>query len=210
MRKNKLVLAAVIAVFFAIHAGADIIDTLISPQPMALSSMPMHEFNVKIGFDFEGRFGADGYTGSAGTEKLSAANNVSFAVEYIKYFNQYVGAGTGVSAQIPRGLDELPGQFGFAPFYVSVKVRSWPQEPGLYGYVLGQIGYNLFYADSGFEKNFVPEKGGFYYGIGLGFVYDVFLFEGMFSVNSGKAKDSANNRINIDYDKFTVSVGYKF
>ena len=210
MKKNRLVLAAVIAVFFAVNARADIIDTLISPQPMALSSMPMREINVKIGFDFDGRFGADGYASSAGTEKLSVTNNVSFAVEYIKYFNRYVGAGAGVSAQIPRGVDELQGRFGFAPVYVSVKVRSWPQEPGLYGYVLGQIGYNLFYGDSGFEKDFASEEGGFYYGAGLGFIYNVFLFEGMFSVNSGTAKDRASNSINIDYDKFTVSVGYKF
>ncbi|MCL2144722.1 MAG: hypothetical protein FWH43_04435, partial [Endomicrobia bacterium] len=157
-----------------------------------------------------GKFNINEYIDGVDEKRLNAGNNASFAVECIKYFNEYIGAGAGISAQIARVIDGLPGRVGFAPLYFSLKVRSWPQEPGLYGYVLGQMGYNFFYSDSGFEKRFSSKEGGFYYGVGLGFAYETFIFEGIYSVNSGSVKDRVDdNKINMEYGKITVSMGYK-
>ena len=206
MKKNKVILTIVFIAFFTLPAFSDIIDTLISPMPMSTSSMPMREFNIKIGIDFDGNYHTDKYIEDIDGKKFDVGNNASFAAEYIKYFNPYIGAGAGISYQIPRELDGFHGKFGFAPLYASLKIRSWPQEPGIYAYIACQAGYNLFYGDCELK----PKEGGFYYGIGLGIVYKEFLIEVMRGVNSAIAQDMSKNKINMDYDKFTVSVGYKF
>jgi hypothetical protein len=206
MRLSRTAAAASMIIFFsASQVFSDAVEILSSQVPMAKEYVPMREINIKAGFDFDGKY--DFNTDAA--EKLYTGNSVSFAAEYVRYFNDYVGAGGGISAQIPRAIDNFSGKFGFAPVYLSLKVRSWPIEPGLYSYVLGQLGYGFFYGDLSFTDDLSVKKGGFYYGAGLGIIYKVFLIEVMFTVNSGVMEDSAGGRKNIDYGKFTVFTGYR-
>lgn len=93
--------------------------------------------------------------------------------------------------------------------YASVKLRSNPTEPYKYGYAIGQLGYNLFSADNQYDDVLSDIKGGIYYAGGFGFVYNHVLFEILWSVNQGKGKIS-NLDIDIEYSKYTFSIGYIF
>lgn len=208
MKLNRIAALSMLIVFvFTASVFADVIETLVSPVAMSKDSIPMREINIKVGFDFDGKYDLSEDIAGLETRNLDTGNNVSFAAEYIQYIYDYIGIGGGFSAQIPRWIDELPGKFGFAPAYLSVKVRSWPQEPGLYAYISGQVGYNLFYGDSSFRDKMSVREGGFYYGVGIGVVYKAFLAEGLFSSNSGIMEDENNDKISVDYGKITVSVG---
>ena len=209
MLKNKIKLAVMLLMFCAAAAFAELTDILFQPVVMSIENMPMHEINLKVGFDFNGNCDLNETIGGVDGTALNSGNNASFAAEYYKYFNEYASAGVGVSAQMPRRLGDLSGNFGFAPVYIALKLRSWPQEPGMYGYAVGQLGYNFFYGDSSFNDNFKSKKDGFYYGIGFGIVYNAFLAEAIFSVNNGEVEDKFDNKTNIDYEKWTVSIGCK-
>ena len=93
--------------------------------------------------------------------------------------------------------------------YASIKLRSNPTAPYKYGYAIGQLGYNIFSADNEYDDVLSDIKGGIYYAGGFGFVYNHVLFEILWSVNQGKGKIS-NLDIDVEYSKYTFSVGYVF
>ena len=110
----------------------------------------------------------------------------------------------GAGIQSPRDAGDISGKFFFLPLYASIKLRSNPTEPYKYGYAIGQLGYNIFSADSLSDTN-----GGVYYAGGFGFVYNHMLFELLWSVNQGKGKMSGLD-IDVEYSKYTFSIGYIF
>ena len=118
-----------------------------------------------------------------------------------------LGFGVGVSGCNPRDAKFNKGEFWMLPMYLSVKVRSKPTEPYKYGYVVGQVGYNLFNPDDTLKKS-VDTEGGLYYGVGFGIVISHIVFELLYSFNNGKA--GKDDKIDFKYSKYTASVGYAF
>ncbi|MDR1195866.1 MAG: hypothetical protein LBL00_05255 [Endomicrobium sp.] len=209
MKLSRIVCAVLFLIFSLSVVFADIADILADHVPMPENTFPMYEMNIKAGFDFDGKYDVRENISGTGLKSFNTGNNLSFAAEYIRYYTHYVGIGGGISAQILRRLNDFPGKFGFAPAYLSLKVRSWPQEPGLYGYIFGHLGYNLFYGDFKLENNYDAKDGGLYYAAGIGMIYKYFLLEGMYSVNEGSAESAKSGRADIEYRKFTISAGYK-
>ena len=208
-RRNRIFIFSALAVFFfCSDIYCEVIELLSSPVLMSKSFLPMREINIKASFDFGGKCDFHKNIGGPETKKTDAGQHLSFAAEYMKYCNEYIAAGAGVSVQIPRTLEGYSGKFSFAPLYLSVKVRSWPQEPGLYAYVFGRFGYNFFYGDGVFKDKFSIEKGGFYYAAGIGIIYRPFIVECKYGVNSGAVKYALDKTSDMDYGKFSVSFGF--
>ncbi len=207
VKKSNLLVAVLLVLLLSVPVFADFTDEIMNPRSIDEDNLKMYEANIKLGVDFGGSWDTN-------EGNVNVGDNVSFAVEYYKYFNPYIAAGAGILAQIPRGADGISGSFGFAPAYIGIKVRSWPQEPGMYGYIVGHIGYNLFYADGSFNDDLkISNNGGVYYAGGIGIVYKAFIIEGIYGVNNGSAEDKINGTgktLDVSYGKFTLSVGYMF
>jgi len=201
----KKFLTLFVLFLFCAPARADNLVTMLHDGfGTVAENIKMNEFIFKIGGDFNGRFKRDG-------NETRTGDGVSAAAEYFRYINDYLAFGAGISAQVPRGIQDESGRFGFAPVYAAVKVRSLPQEPYMYGYAVGQIGYNTVYSD----KNFAGDlSGGFYWGGGFGIVYQNFIFEFLYTLNTGSVnyKDvlPGGGSVNVDYPKFTFSAGIIF
>lgn len=161
-----------------------------------------YEINIKVSSDFDGFYKYNG-------EEISVDDKISFSCEYINFFSDYVGAGAAITAQLPRTIDDIDGKFGFVPVYVLIKVRSWPQQPGMCGYVCGQFGYGFFYCDSEFKKTFSNMKGGVYYAAGFGLEYKKFLIEFLYGINKAEIKKPSEYKSDIEYGKLTFSFGIK-
>ena len=178
---------------------ASVASNLFEHSGTAAQNIKMRELIFKAGYDLE-----DG-TFDNGFYKYGTGAGLSAAVEYVAYVNEYLGFGGGLSAQMPRFVEKVPGRFGFAPVYGMLKLRSLPQEPYYYGYAVGHIGYNAFYADNSFVND--KMSGGFYYAGGFGIVLKQFLFEFLYSVNSGGIQYRGFPDTDITYSKFTISAG---
>ncbi|MDR1695031.1 MAG: hypothetical protein LBR69_00125 [Endomicrobium sp.] len=204
---------AALFTLFMLHgfSYADFIDSLMSPETIPEPNLGFNELNLKAGYDYSSYFESVNAIGSDGRTVFNSGHSPSFALEYLRYINVYIAAGAGIGAQVPRSLEYFPGKFGFVPAYLALKVRSWPQEPGMFGYVVGHLGYNNFYADSDFEKEFKAKKGGVYYGGGFGISYNSFLFEFIYSISNCEIEDAASKTaIGLTYRIWTFSVGYNF
>lgn len=181
-------------------ANRDIITTLDLDEELNNVIEKKNEFIVKAGYDWNGDY-------EANDEKVSAPNGASFSAEFYHYIKNIVGIGAGVSGCNPRDAKFDKGEFWMLPMYLSVKVRSKPTEPYKYGYVVGQVGYNLFNPDDTLKKS-VDMEGGLYYGVGFGIVISHIVFELLYSFNNGKA--GKGDKVDFKYSKYTASVGYAF
>jgi hypothetical protein len=181
-------------------ANRDIITTLDLDEELNNVIEKKNEFVIKAGYDWNGDY-------EAGDEKVSAPNGASFGAEFYHYIKNIVGIGAGISGCNPRNAKFDKGEFWMLPMYLSVKVRSKPTEPYKYGYVVGQVGYNLFNPDDTLKKS-VDMDGGLYYGVGIGIVVSHIVFELLYSFNNGKA--GKEDKVDFKYSKYTASVGYAF
>ncbi|MDR2192303.1 MAG: hypothetical protein LBO62_05445 [Endomicrobium sp.] len=209
----KVVIAATIIVLSARAAVfADEFDFLFNPVKISAAFINVYEANVKAGYIFNGSFYCNPQFGNSESSNLKTDNAFSFSAEFFKYISAYIAAGAGASYQIAGSFENLDGKTGFAPVYFALKLRSWPQQPGLYGYAVGQIGYNFFYSDEVFSKNSKIDGGGLYYALGFGIIYTNYIVECLYGVHSGKVFDLQNGskEIDIELNKITLSLGYKF
>lgn len=164
------------------------------------------ELVIKAGFDFYGNYRHKGSTSSEDSPK-----GINFSAEYYRYIQNVFGIGAGTTIQNSRDIGNTPGSFYFLPVYLSAKLRSNPTDPYKYGYVIGQAGYNFFIPDSEYDDYTDKTQGGIYYAFGVGIVYNNVVFELLSSTNNGRAKiQSTNADIDIEYLKYTFSVGYIF
>lgn len=165
-----------------------------------------NEVIVQIGYDFYGKYLHKGHENETDSSK-----GLTFAAKYYHYFIDEFGVGCGVNFQSSRDLEDIPGEAYFVPAYISLKLRSVPTEPYKYGYVVGNVGYNFFFPVADYDTYLVDEKGGLFYSIGLGLVYDSFLFEVTGAIHNGTASlKSTTHKIDIEYRTYTFSVGYVF
>ena len=164
------------------------------------------EFIVQLGYDVYGK-----YTHKGHEDETDSINGLTFAAKYYHYFIDEFGVGCGVNFQNSRELEDIPGEVYFVPTYISLKLRSVPTEPYKYGYAVANVGYNFFFPVSDYDTYLTDEKGGFFYSLGLGIVYNSFLFEVTGAIHSGKARlASTTYDIDIEYKTYTFSVGYIF
>lgn len=178
----------------------DTIEALNLDQDTEDAIEKKNEFVIKVGYDWNGDY-------EAGDEKVSAPNGISASAEFYHYIKNIVGIGAGVGGCNPRDEKFSKGEFWMLPMYLSVKLRSNPTEPYKYGYVVGQVGYNLFTPDDTLKKS-VDMEGGLYYGVGFGIVISHIVFELLYSFNNGKA--GKEDKVDFKYSKYTASVGYAF
>lgn len=165
-----------------------------------------NEFLMKLGYDFYGKYKHKGHSTSEDSPK-----GLNFSAEYYQYLQNIFGLGVGVTLQNSRDIGDTPGSFYFLPIYLSAKLRSNPTDPYKYGYVIGQLGYNFLMPDSEYSDAMDNTQGGLYYALGLGIVYNNVVFELLSSTNTGKSKiESTNANVDIEYLKYTFSVGYIF
>ena len=209
--KNNLIFSVLFLILFAAPSFADFSEDLMNMTPIDRALLPMREINLKLGFDFSGIVDSNVGIGQYNQSSFVAGNNASFSAEYFKYFNEYVAAGAGASAEVLRWMDTFPGKFCFAPVYAALKVRSWPQEPGMYGYAVGHIGYGFMYGNSSFNDSLKVKNGGIYYAFGFGIVYKYVIVEALYGYNHGAVKDkTSGGGANIVYSSWRLSIGYKF
>lgn len=161
---------------------------------------------LQIGYDFYGK-----YSHKGDSEETDSSKGVTFAAKGYYYFKNVLGVGCGINLQNSRKLEDLPGRFYFVPAYVSLKIRSVPTKPYKYGYITGNLGYNMFFADSDYTNFFEKEKGGLYYGIGIGIVYNRVVVELASSVHGAGARiKTTKYDFDIEYKTYTCSLGYAF
>lgn len=165
-----------------------------------------NETILQIGYDFYGE-----YIHKGKEKETDFLKGITFSAKYYHYFIDEFGIGLGANLQSSRELQDIPGKVYFLPAYISLKLRSVPTEPYKYGYVAGNLGYNFFFPVSDYDTYLNDEKGGLFYSISLGIVYNHFLFELTGAIHSGSAKiKSTNYKIDIEYKTYTFSVGYVF
>jgi hypothetical protein len=165
-----------------------------------------NETIIQIGYDFYGKYSHRGHE-----EETDFLKGITFGAKYYHYFVDKIGIGLGANVQSSRDLEDIPGKVCFVPTYVSIKLRSVPTEPYKYGYFVGNIGYNFFFPVSDYDTYLNDEKGGLFYSVGIGIVYNNFLFEVVGAIHTGSASlKSTNYKIDIEYKTYTFSVGYVF
>lgn len=164
------------------------------------------ELILQVGYDFYGKYLHKGFE-----DETDSTKGITFGAKYYHFFIDELGVGGGVNFQTSRELEDIPGKVYFVPAYLSLKLRSNPTEPYKYGYIVGSLGYNFFFPNSDYTNYIENEKGGFFYSLGLGIVYDHMLVELSTAIHNGKANlKSTTYEIDIEYRIYTFSVGYVF
>jgi len=178
------------------------IDNLDKDDPENKNS----EIILQVGYDFYGKYLHKGTEDSA-----TSINGLTFGAKYYHYLIDVLGLGIGANIQTSRDLKNIPGKVYFLPTYVSLKLRSNPTQPYKYGYIAGNIGYNFFFPDSDYTSYIENQKGGLFYSIGLGIVYNHILVEVTAAVHNGSARlKSTSYNIDLEYRTYTISIGYVF
>lgn len=119
--------------------------------------------------------------------------------------------GAGIAYQLDRALDTTGARdFSFTPIY-GLAQYNMIESPL---YLLGHLGYNMFDLDVNNQPNVnIDHSGGLYYGFGVGVNFgenNNYVAEGLYSVNNGKVEDNAGNSADVEYSKFTISLGMNF
>lgn len=207
MKNRILFILSVLFVFYSISFAN--LDYIVNPVQIDKEILNTSEINIKAGSELSGFVSTDKAMGSDNYDQFSADTGIiNFAGEYLIYLSPYTALGLGSSFQMPRSVNGFSGKLSFFPNYITVKVRSWPIEPGMYAYMSGQLGYSFIFDRS---DDLEIKRGGLYYGVGIGFVYKSFILEGLFNINKAVLDDriSGKRNINMDYTKFAFMIGYQ-
>jgi hypothetical protein len=188
------------------------------------------EWIFKLGIDFNGQHETSNSNLSiegVGNSSVNGTQNVdsgmSFGGEYVSYVSKNVGFGGGLTTQFDRGLQGMPGNFSFMPFYGLIKVRTTPVGKNCYEYLIGQVGYNFFDGDMDYAGRNGSLDGGLYFGVGAGIAINRIQFELLYTQDNGSVSNygydynSQTNQYNyftesgdIRYSKLGISVGFIF
>jgi hypothetical protein len=170
------------------------------------------DFNVKAGFDIEGKY-RNSHQDSI--FKSDVDKNFSFAGEVFITAGENVKIGVGAEYQIPRTGYLYPGHFNFVPLYLVM--RSTPLMDASAPYLTGRIGYGILSNSRAYNDYFAGQisdtRGGFHYGVGAGVetrrrTANIFG-EILYLVYNGGAKVSSDN-YDIRYSKWSIIFGISF
>ena len=162
-------------------------------------------FQAQIGLDVFGDL-------EATVAGLSASEDVETGVSLIGEYkvpmeNSQWTWGGGITYQLGRSEDVSGAEdFNFTSFYglAQYDISDNPL------YIVGKLGYNTLSVDN--LPSDLDESGGLYYGVGAGYNFgedENYVFEILYSVNNGEVEDNTDS-IDVEYSKFTASVGMKF
>jgi len=130
---------------------------------------------------------------------------VTIAGEYKIPMDNVWTYGAGLAIQLDREIENTDGlEVNFTPIYALGQYDLADSST----YLVGHLGYNLL---DGSESAY-DYSGGFYYGLGAGFVFgetSSYTAEFLYSVNSGEIEDDTDT-YDVDYSKITMSVGMRF
>ncbi len=168
---------------------------------------------TKLGFDFQSDQDVSYKGHDIGSPNVKSG--VSLSIEYAYLLNEMFELGAGVTYQLPRSLKKpYNGEdFNFIPIYSLAKI-NYSFNDDISSYLVGQLGYNFFdgndkYKDDG-DGGKVSLKGGIYYGIGVGVVFQKkYQAELLYSMNNGEVSIE-NIDLDVEYSKIGLSFGYKF
>lgn len=161
---------------------------------------------------FQGQIGLDvfGETDSDDLGDADVDTGVSLIGEYkVPVNNSQWSFGGGITYQIEREQDVeiLPIEFNTTSFYGLAQYNVSNNSL----YFVGKLGYNTLSVDMPVNVSY-DENGGIYYGIGAGYTFgenDKYVFETLYSINNGEL-EIADNETDVEYSKFTMSLGMKF
>ena len=182
MKRTLIVLMVMALMLFSFSALAE-----------AYTAQTAGNFEVKLGIDFGGDFDTD-------SESYDVDMGYSLIGEYKYAYNQNINLGAGLNYQFDRDFDDEDGDFSFTTVYAlgEYKVTDSPV------YLIGHLGYGSLSVDSDVLTG--DESGGLYYAAGAGMTLDNdYVAEILYSRNNGELDDE-----DVEYDKFTISVGMRF
>src|SRR6056297_1932279 len=186
----KKVIVAVLALSLLIFSGSVIAQDYLSQG----------QWEIKAGIDSSGEL-----------ENMDIDRGFSIAGEYKFPYTDRWTLGGGLAYQMDREVDESgqDGEIGFVPFY---GLAQYDMANNPY-YLVGHLGFNSFRTNSTFEDdNDVDDtSGGLYYALGAGMEFgERYTAEMLYSVNNGEIEYNDGDDEDVEYDKFTISVGMKF
>lgn len=159
-------------------------------------------------------------TRNAKKNREDLENGFEVSLEFMKEYNKYVDLGLGVAYQrhSTRKISlqgELGGDYDSVPIYFVGKFKI-PTESNYKPYFKFDIGYSfnkneepLKYPDGRVEAGLSVTDGS-YFALGGGVEYKNFVAELMYGKTQSKFQDSYGVEDSGDYNKLTLSVGYKF
>lgn len=160
--------------------------------------------NIKAGLDTAGNMSAS--RDGNGNKRVKVG--ISLTGEYLFKMNDIVKLGGGMEYLLPRDFDtEFAPSFSFLPIYLSAEITPIPPLRELY--FKGNIGYNVLF-DYDYELLKFDEKGGMYFAIGAGYVFDFGLFlETLYGFYYGSLSGGLLD-IGVAYTKLGFNAGYRF
>lgn len=163
---------------------------------------------IKLGVDLPGDHEISG-AGLSGTEDVETG--FSLSGELFGTIADNIDIGGGITLQLPRSQEDFDGDFYFIPFYGMIRFRHTFDKVA--PYLIGQLGYNLFFGDSDYKGIGIFEadlEGGLYYGLGGGVIFsEHFQIELLYSVNNGTA-ELLGTDFDIEYSKISFLFGYNY
>lgn len=162
-------------------------------------------FEAKIGADILGNIEASD-SGISLDEDTDMG--ITLIGEYKVPMNSQWVFGAGIAYQLDRAADASGAEdFNYTSFYgiAQYKLVDNPM------YLIGKLGYNTLYFDN--TPSNIDVNGGLYYGFGAGTYFgqnNNYVAEALYSVNNGKFEADDGSSADIDYSKFTISLGMKF
>lgn len=206
---------------------------LLTGSSLALAA----NIQIKSGVDFLGNF--DKLAGKSydskgtgwditleGTESITENLEIGVGLSY----QDHGGLDKNIKKENPDRSYEnrkIPGYSSF-PVYLTAKYK-FRNNSAIKPYVKVDFGYSFNVTDGKYkytyyERNLLSPSGydmirseeqdteyknGIYYGIGVGFEYNDFLVELMHKNNRGEIK-AGTYKEKIEYDRITLSIGYRF
>lgn len=166
------------------------------------------EHLLNLGLDFSGTHerSADGVSLKDDTE-----TGLSVGYELLDRSSNGIQWGIGGEFGLPRELEDYYGKFRFVPIYGVLNVPL--SDSDLHPYLVGRLGYNLFYADSTY-KDGADLDGGLYYAVGIGIKpTDDIRVQLLYSINNGETTDYYGyfrSTEDIKYSKLSLIAGFTF
>lgn len=140
--------------------------------------------------------------------------------EYFRKLNELFSLGIGLSQQFERTMSDNDGSLYFTSIYIAPKINIYKDV-----YFITQIGASFINSNQslGGVFNFDRKRPGMYYGLGIGYTYNNFIVEFLYSINQAfyefdimhtDGSGEISNYIVLErketYQTFNFNIGYKF
>jgi hypothetical protein len=133
-----------------------------------------------------------------------------FYLEYYRKINNLFDLGIGISQQLYREAKDVRNITNtgiyFTSIYLSPKLKIYDEIYAVLHIGVGKLNHDYIL--------YTKDKIGGYYALGMGYKYENFIFEFLFSCNYAKRETYVGNVVIISrqdvYQTFNFNIGYKF